>query len=140
MRDMGLETFLLTATLEGILAQRLVRKICEDCRTEFEPSDEILMELSLRRSDVPAGKKFYYGRGCDRCSNTGHKGRVGIFELVHINDDLRDMISSGGSTDQLREACKKHGMQPLREAGMQAIYNGYTTIEEIVRETVTDDD
>jgi type IV pilus assembly protein PilB len=140
LRDMGLEAFLLTATLEGILAQRLVRKICEDCRTEFEPSDEILMELGLKRSDVPPGKTFFYGRGCDRCSNTGHKGRVGIFELVRINDDLRDLISSGSSTDQLREMCRKHGMQPLRESGLQAIYNGLTTIEEIVRETVLEED
>jgi type IV pilus assembly protein PilB len=139
MRDMGLETFLLTATLEGILAQRLVRKICEDCRTEFEPSTEMLLELNLKREDT-AGKKFYYGRGCDRCNNTGHKGRQGIFELVLINDDLRDMISSGASTDQLREGCRKHGMTTLREAGLQAIYNGYTTIEEIVRETALDDD
>ncbi|MBI2803898.1 MAG: Flp pilus assembly complex ATPase component TadA [Planctomycetes bacterium] len=140
MRDMGLETFLLTATIEGILAQRLVRKICEDCRTEFEPSDEMLLELNLKRQDVPAGKKFYYGRGCDRCNNTGHKGRQGIFELVLINDDLRDMISSSASTDQLRESCRKHGMSTLREAGLNAIYNGQTTIEEIVRETALDDD
>ena len=136
---MGLETFLLTATLEGILAQRLVRKICEDCRTEFEPSDEMLLELGLKRADTD-GKKFYYGRGCDRCSNTGHKGRMGIFELVEINDDLRDLISAGASTDQLRESCKKHGMEGLREAGLQAIFNGFTTIEEIVRETVLDED
>ena len=140
MRDMGLEPFLLTATVEGILAQRLVRRICEDCRTEFEPSDEMILELGIKRSEVPAGKKFYYGRGCDRCNNTGHRGRVGIFELVHMNDDLRDMISAGASTDQLREACRKHGMQTLREAGLNAIYNGYSTIDEIVRETVTEDD
>src|SRR5207253_1013872 len=73
LRDMGVEPFLITATLEGILAQRLVRKICEDCRTEFEPSPEMLMELNLRPADV-AGRKFFYGRGCDRCNNTGHKG------------------------------------------------------------------
>jgi type IV pilus assembly protein PilB len=140
LRDMGLETFLLTATIEGILAQRLVRKICEDCRTEFEPSDEMIMELGIKRSDVPPGKKFYYGRGCDRCNNTGHKGRVGIFELVKMNDDLRDLVSAGASTDQLREGCRKHGMVSLREAGLSAIFNGFSTIEEIVRETVTDDD
>ena len=140
MRDMGLETFLLTATLEGILAQRLVRKICEDCRTEFDPSDEMLLELALKRSEVPEGKKFYYGRGCDRCNNTGYKSRLGIFELVLINDDLRDMISAGASTDQLRDCCKKHGMETLRDAGLRAIYNGLTTIDEIVRETVTDDE
>ena len=77
---MGLEPFLITATVEGILAQRLVRKICEDCRTEFEPSGEMLMELNLTPADVK-GKKFFYGRGCDRCNNTGHKGRMGIYEL-----------------------------------------------------------
>src|SRR5207247_9051508 len=84
LRDMGLETFLITATLEGILAQRLVRKICEDCRSEFEPSPEMLMELNLRPQDV-TGKKFFYGRGCDRCNNTGHRGSIGIFEIVLMN-------------------------------------------------------
>src|SRR5262249_34007496 len=138
-RDMGVEPFLLTATVEAILAQRLVRKICEDCRTEFEPSAEMLMELNLRPSDV-VGKKFYYGRGCDRCNNTGHKGRQGIFELVVMNDDLRDMISSGASTDQMRIACKKQGMQTLRESGLRAIFAGKTTIEEVVRETVLDEE
>ena len=138
MRDMGLETFLLTATVEGILAQRLVRKICEDCKTEFDPGDEVLMELSLKRADV-VGKKFYYGRGCDRCNNSGYKGRLGVFELVIMNDDLRDLISANASTDQLRESCRKHGMETLREAGLRAIYNGFTTIDEIVRETVTED-
>jgi type IV pilus assembly protein PilB len=139
LRDMGLETFLLTATLEGILAQRLVRKICEDCRTEFDPGDEMLMELNLQRAAV-AGKKFYYGKGCDRCNNTGYKGRLGIYEFVVVNDDLRDLISAGASTDKLRDNCVKHGMQTLREAGLTAIYNGKTTIDEIVRETVVDDE
>jgi type IV pilus assembly protein PilB len=139
LRDMGLEPYLITATLEGILAQRLVRKICEDCRTEFEPSPEMLMELNLRPGDV-AGKKFYYGRGCDRCNNTGHKGRMGIFELVIINDEIRDLISAGASTDQLRVACRRHGMQTLRESGLKAIYEGRTTIEEVVRETVLEEE
>jgi type IV pilus assembly protein PilB len=139
MRDMGLETFLITATLEGILAQRLVRRICEVCRTEFEPSPDMLMELGLRDSDVK-GRKFYYGRGCERCNKTGYKGRQGIYELVVMNDELRDLVSAGASTDQLRNACRKHGMVTLREAGLEAIYNGSTTIDEIVRETVTEDD
>ncbi len=139
MRDMGLETYLLTATLEGILAQRLVRKICEDCRTEFDPSEEMLLELNLRKQDT-AGKKFYYGRGCDRCNNTGHKGRMGIFELIAMTDELRDLISANASTDQLRAACRKQGMETLREAGMRALFSGYTTIEEIVRETAFDDE
>ncbi len=108
LRDMGLETFLITATLEGILAQRLVRKICEDCRTEFEPSPELLMELNLRPPDI-VGKKFFYGKGCDRCNNSGHRGRKGIFELITMNDELRDMVSNGSSTDKMREACRTHG-------------------------------
>jgi type IV pilus assembly protein PilB len=139
LRDMGLEPYLITATLEGIMAQRLVRKICEDCRTEFEPSADQLMELNLRRDEVK-GKKFYYGRGCDRCNNTGHRGRMGIYELVLINDEIRDLISAGVSTDQLRIACRKHGMTTLRDSGLRAIYNGLTTIEEVVRETVLEDE
>ncbi len=137
LRDMGMEPFLITATLEGILAQRLVRKICEDCRVEFEPSAEMLLELNLSPADAK-GKKFFYGRGCDRCNNTGHKGRMGIYELVVINDDLRDLISQGSSTDDLRAACRRAGMVTLRDSGLRALYAGKSTIEEIVRETVLD--
>jgi type IV pilus assembly protein PilB len=139
LRDMGLEAYLITATVEGILAQRLVRKICDDCRTEYEPSPEMLMELNLRPADVQ-GKKFYYGKGCDRCNNTGHRGRCGIFELVNVNDEIRDLISAGVSTDQLRTACRKQGMSTLRESGLRAIFNGTTTIDEVVRETVVEDE
>jgi type IV pilus assembly protein PilB len=139
LRDMGVEPFLITATLEGILAQRLVRKICEDCRTEFEPSPEMLMELNLRPSDV-VGKQFFFGRGCDRCNNTGFRGRTGIFELVVMNDDLRDLISGGASTDQLRNACRKQGMVTLRDSGLRAIFSGKTTLEEVVRETVLEEE
>lgn len=139
LRDLGVEPFLIIATLEGVLAQRLVRKICTDCRTEYEPGEEVIMELNLRPEDVK-GKKFYYGRGCDRCNNTGHKGRQGIFELIIINDDLRDMISAGVSTDELRAACIRQGMSSLRQAGLRAIFNGLTTIDEVVRETVWEED
>jgi type IV pilus assembly protein PilB len=139
LRDMGLEPYLITATLEAVLAQRLVRKICEDCRTEFEPSPEMLMELNLRPGDIK-GKKFYYGRGCDRCNNTGYRGRTGIYELLIMNDDLRDLISDNASTDALRNACRRAGMQTLRESGLRAIYKGITTIDEVVRETVVDEE
>jgi type IV pilus assembly protein PilB len=139
MRDMGLPPYLITATVEAVLAQRLVRKICEDCRTEFEPAPDQLMELGLRPEDVK-GKKFYYGRGCDRCNNSGHKGRFGLFELLIMNDDLRDLISNGVSTDELRNACRHSSMTTLRESGMRALYAGITTIEEIVRETVLEDE
>jgi type IV pilus assembly protein PilB len=139
LRDMGVEPYLITATVEGVLAQRLVRKICEDCRTEFEPSADMLMELNLKPEDVK-GQKFYYGRGCARCNNTGYKGRTGIFELVIMNDELRDQISVGASTDQLYNTCRQMGMTTLRESGLQAIYSGTTTIDEVVRETVLDEE
>jgi type IV pilus assembly protein PilB len=139
LRDMGVEPFLITATLEGVLAQRLVRKICEDCRTEFEPSVDMLMELNLR-PDEARGKKFFYGRGCPRCNNTGHRGRCGIYELLIMNDEIRDLISQGASTDQLRSACRQQGMSTLREAGLTAIWTGTTSIEEVARETVVEED
>ncbi len=135
LRDMGIPPFLITATLEAVLAQRLVRKICEDCRVAYDPTPEELMELGLKPSDVE-GKKFYYGRGCERCNNTGYRGRTGIFELMVINDEIRDLISANASTDELRAAAKRNGMMTLREAGLQAMYNGITTVEEVVRETV----
>lgn len=139
LRDMGLEPYLITATLEGIMAQRLVRKICVDCRTEYEPSPELLMELNLRPDDV-RGKKFFYGRGCDRCNNTGHRGRTGLYEFMPMNDELRDLIIANVSTEELRACGRKHGMTTLRDAGMRAIHAGITTIEEVARETVMEDE
>jgi type IV pilus assembly protein PilB len=139
LRDMGVEPFLITATMEGILAQRLVRKICTNCREEFTPSAEMLMELSLRPQDVK-GKKFYYGAGCEKCNNLGFRGRSGIFELITMDDELRDLISGGGSTDALRNHVRSRGTPGLREAGLKALYNGLTTIEEVVRETVLESD
>jgi type IV pilus assembly protein PilB len=139
LRDMGVEPFLITATLEGILAQRLVRKICTNCREEFTPSAEMLMELSLKPADVK-GKKFYYGAGCDRCNNLGFRGRSGIFELILMDDELRDLISGGASTDALRAHVRKRGVAGLREAGLSAIFNGLTTIEEVVRETILEEE
>ncbi|MCS7168631.1 MAG: type II secretion system ATPase GspE [Gemmatales bacterium] len=139
LRDMGVEPYLITATLEGVLAQRLVRRICPDCRTEYQPSKELLMELNLTPEQVQ-GKKFYYGRGCERCNNTGFKGRTGIFELLPITDPIRDLIANNASTDAIRQAARKMGMSTLREAGLRALFNGITTIEEVVRETVVEDE
>jgi len=135
LKDMGVPTFLITATLEAILAQRLVRRICSQCREETQPSEEMLFELGMTLEDVK-GKKFYRGRGCDVCNNTGFKGRVGLFELMVLNDDMRDMIMNNVSTDALREAARKEGMVSLRDAGLAFVHDGTTTIEEIVRETI----
>jgi type IV pilus assembly protein PilB len=136
--DLGLEPFLVTATLEGILAQRLVRRICSSCKTEYTPSEEQLMELELRPEDV-VGKTFYYGKGCEICNNTGYRGRLGIYELMGFDDDLRDLIIKHASTQVLRAESRKRGMRPLRQSGLLAIYDGITTIEEVVRETIMEE-
>jgi type IV pilus assembly protein PilB len=139
LRDMGLPTFLITATVEGVLAQRLVRKICLFCKTEFTPSLEVAMELGMTAEEA-SQKKFFYGKGCDRCNNTGYKGRMGIYELLLMTDDLREMIINEASLDAFRAACRKSGMRTLRETGMKSIHEGLTTIEEVVRETILDDE
>ncbi|MBI3865194.1 MAG: Flp pilus assembly complex ATPase component TadA [Planctomycetia bacterium] len=138
LRDMGIPPFLITATVESILAQRLVRKICVECRTQFEPSDELLMELQLPLAQARK-YKFYYGRGCQRCNNTGYKGRTGIYELLEINDDVRDLITSDASVDDIRNLARSQGMTSLRESGLKLIFDGITTIDEVVRETVMED-
>src|SRR5262249_25160872 len=138
LRDMGLPTFLITATVEAVLAQRLVRKICTNCRTEFTPPPEVCMELGMSPEQA-AGKKFFYGKGCDKCNNTGYKGRLGLFGLLVMNDPLRDLVVAEASLDEFRNACRKYGMRTLREAGMNAIHNGLSTIEEVLRETLLDD-
>src|SRR5262249_36405246 len=107
--------------------------------TEFEPSAEMLMELNLTPSDV-RGKKFFYGRGCDRCNNTGHRGRMGLFELLIVNDEGRDLISQGVSVDEMRNACRRVGRVTRHESGLNALFAGQTTIEEVVRETVLEDE
>ena len=133
LRDMGVEPYMITATVEGILAQRLVRKVCQNCRTPYDPNRDQLMELNLKPEDV-RGRKFFYGEGCDKCNNLGFKGRSGLFELLMMNDDLRDMISRGSSTDNLRNYCRAHGIKGLRDSGLSALYEGVTTLDEVVRE------
>jgi len=136
--DLGLEPFLITATIEGIIAQRLVRKICLNCKTEYTPAEEQLMELELRNEDV-IGKKFWYGKGCENCNNTGYRGRMGLYEIMLLDDDMRDMIVKHASTQVLRAECRKRGMRTLRQGGLIGIYDGVTTIEEVVRETLTEE-
>jgi type IV pilus assembly protein PilB len=135
--DLGIEPFLLTATIEGIVAQRLIRKICEQCKTPFKPTESQLMELGLSPDDVK-GKQFYYGAGCSKCNNTGYKGRTGIYEIMTFNDEIRDLIMNHASSNVLRTASQKAGMKLLRDAGLSAIYNGVTTIDEVVKETMAE--
>jgi len=136
--DLGLESFLLTATIEAIVAQRLVRTICSKCKEEFSPTEEQLMELALRPEDV-RGKKFFRGRGCDVCHGSGYKGRSAVFEILVMDDGLRDLIMKEASVSVLREEARRRGMKTLRESGLASIYEGLTTIDEVVRETFSED-
>ena len=137
MKDMGVPTFLITATVESILAQRLVRRICSNCKEQYNPSKEVLQDLELSNEDLK-GKRFFRGSGCENCNNTGYKGRVGLFELMIMNNELREMIMKNVSTDVLRDAARKAGMVTLRDAGMKACFEGTTTPEEVIRETIID--
>ena len=138
LMDLGVETFLLTATIEAIVAQRLVRRICQKCKETFTPSEEQLMELALRPDDV-RGKQFSRGRGCDACLKSGYKGRLALFEIMTMDDTLRELVMAQANTAVLRTEARKRGMRTLRESGLLAIYDGQTTIDEVVRETITED-
>jgi type IV pilus assembly protein PilB len=137
LRDMGVPPFLITATVEAILAQRLVRRICTGCREEIIPGADVLADLEMT-SDQLEGKKFYRGKGCERCNRTGYKGRLGIYELLIMNDEMRDMIMRNASTEELRNAARRHGMVTLRDSGMDGIFDGLTTADEVIRETILD--
>ena len=135
LRDMGVPPFLITATVEAILAQRLVRRICPNCREEVVPGADIIADLELT-SDQLEGKKFYRGKGCEKCNRTGYKGRMGLYELLMVNDDLRALIARNASTEELRNLARKQGMVTLRDSGMEAVFAGSTTAEEVIRETI----
>ena len=137
LRDMGVPPFLITATVEAILAQRLVRKICTLCKEEIIPTADLLADLEMT-SDQLAGRKLFRGKGCDKCNRTGYKGRLGIYELMLMNDEMRDMIIRNCSTEELRNTARKFGMVTLRDAGMESVFAGLTTAEEVIRETILD--
>ena len=132
--DMGVEPFLISSTLEAVLGQRLLRSICRQCRTTYEPSDTFLAELRISRSDI-GDKQFFYGKGCDACNNTGYKGRKGIYELLKITDPVRELINERAPTVTIRQKAIELGMITLRQDGLRSIYAGDTTIEEVLRYT-----
>jgi len=132
--DMGTEPFLISSTLMAVLGQRLVRTICKNCRTPFEPTENQLALLNLSPHDL-GDKVFYYGRGCSTCNDTGYKGRKGIFELLIINDAVRALINERAPTVVLRQKAVELGMVTLREDGLRSIFEGDTTIEEVVKYT-----
>ena len=134
--DLGLEPFLITATLEGILAQRLVRRVCVECRQPYDPTDKELYEVELTRTDV-AEKQFFFGKGCKKCNGSGYKGRIALFEIMVATDRVKELIMNSASTAALRDAAREEGMRTLRDGGLLHIYDGVTSIEEVVRETMS---
>ena len=132
--DMGLEPFLISASLEGVLAQRLLRRICKTCRTPYEPDKDVVNMLDVDALEI-ANKKFYYGKGCPDCSRSGYKGRQGLFELMTINDQLRALITQKAPTLVLKQKAVESGMRPLREDGLRCIFDGHTSIEEVLKYT-----
>jgi len=132
--DMGAEPFLISSTLMAVLAQRLVRTVCKKCRTPFEPTETQLSMLNLSPHDV-GDKVFYYGRGCAACNDTGYKGRRGIYELLVASEAIRLLINDRAPTVVLRQKAVELGMITLREDGLRGIFDGDTTIEEVVKYT-----
>jgi len=132
--DMGLEPFLISASLEGVLAQRLLRRVCKTCRTAYEPDKDVVNMLDVDALEI-ANKKFYYGKGCADCNRSGYKGRQGLFELMTINDQLRSLITQKAPTLVLKQKAIESGMRPLREDGLRCIFDGHTSIEEVLKYT-----
>lgn len=132
--DMGLEPFLIAASLEGVLGQRLVRKICTTCRTAYEPDQEIIDLLGVDPIEI-ADKQFFFGKGCAECSGSGYKGRQGLFELLMMNDSIRDLITSRAPTLVIKQKAIEMGMRTLRDDGLRAIFDGATTVDEVLKYT-----
>lgn len=128
--NMGIESFLISASLAGVMAQRLVRMICEDCKESYEPSKAILKRWGLKERE---GIVFYRGRGCEACKGTGYRGRTGIFELMIIDDEIKEMIISSISTVALKKKAQEKGMRLLREDGLDKVLAGITSVEEVAR-------
>ena len=125
---------MLSASLEFVLAQRLVRKICSGCREEYEPKKDVLQKLGLSQNEL-GDRKFFFGAGCDECNNSGYRGRTGLFEMIKTTDAFREMINSGAATLVLRQKAIEQGMKTLREDGIRSIFDGESTVEEVLKYT-----
>jgi type IV pilus assembly protein PilB len=132
--DMGCEPFLVSASLEGILAQRLVRTICKECKTPYEPNESILNQLGISAHEL-GDKQFFTGAGCEACGQSGYRGRRGLYELLNITDPIRELITSRAPSVVLKQKAVELGMNTLREDGLRNIYLGTTTIEEVLKYT-----
>ena len=132
--DMGVEPFLIASTLEGVLGQRLVRTVCQNCKTAYKPDKDILSQLGLSEEAV-ADRNFFYGAGCSYCNQTGYRGRRGIYEYLRVRDPIRDLINLRKPTLIIRDKAVEMGMRTLREDGIRCILDGFTTVEEDLKYT-----
>jgi len=135
MVDMGIKSYLTSSTVQGVLAQRLVRTICPSCRTGYKPSDEESKLLGLKPPGPGEKIELYKGKGCSACSDTGFKGRIGLFELLTITDAIREMILNNASSAQISQKAREMGMRGLKDDGLEKVKRGYTTIQEVLRVT-----
>ena len=133
--DMGIQPFLISATLEAVVAQRLVRRICPSCREAYQPDEDLLRELGPDGAQFE-GATLYFGKGCEECHHTGYRGRMGIFEVLRVDAGIKRSILGGSSSNELRDAARTSGMRSLRDSGLGAVLEGVTTIEEVLRETI----
>ena len=133
--DMGVEPFLICSSLSGVLSQRLIRRVCPNCKVEYDPTDEDLERLQLTREEV-AGHKFCYGKGCKKCNNTGYKGRKAIVELMVIDNSIRELIYANAPMAKIRDRAIENGMLAIRDDGILAIINGETSVDEVVKYTM----
>ncbi len=134
MIDMGVEPFLISSTLQGVLAQRLVRTACKKCKIAYEPTETVLSELGLTKEDTQ-NRPFYYGKGCLECNETGYKGRKGLFELLVMSEPIRELINMRAPAGVLRARALELGMRTLRQDGIRSILDGETTVEEVLKYT-----
>jgi type IV pilus assembly protein PilB len=132
--DMGVEPFLIASSLEAVLAQRLVRRICPHCKSAYEPPDALLGPLGISRASV-GDRQFFSGHGCGVCNQTGYKGRLGIYEWLRMSEAVRDLVVQRAPTLQIRQQAIAEGMRTLRDDGLRAIFDGHTTLEEVVKYT-----
>ena len=132
--DMGVEPFLIASSLEAVLAQRLVRRVCVQCRTPYTPAPEMLKQLGVSADSI-GDRQFFYGKGCPVCSQSGYRGRLGIYEWLRMTEAVRDMVGQRASTLTIRQKAIEQGMRTLRDDGLRSIFDGHTSIEEIVKYT-----
>ncbi len=131
---MGIKPYLVTAALVAVIGQRLVKKICHECKEKYTPGENVINELNVSDYDLQ-NNHFYIGKGCSHCNSSGYKGRMSILEIMTVNEEVCSHIIKQSSTETIREIARNNGMRPLLESGLNAVYNGLTTLEEVARET-----